>query len=96
MSIAKPWFVYMIEASDQRIYTGITTDYERRFKEHQSSKKGAKFFRGREAKAMVYVELAEDRSSASKREYAIKQLTRHQKLKLIESSDNILVSSLID
>lgn len=95
MSSQSQWFVYMIKASDQRLYTGITTDYERRFKEHQSSKKGAKFFRGRQPNAIVYVELSQDRSSASKREYAIKQLSRQQKQKLIESSQNLLVSPLM-
>lgn len=84
------WYVYIIKASDQRLYTGITTDYERRFLEHRDGKKGAKFFRGRAPEAMVYVELSATRSTASKREYAIKQLTRAQKLLLIKSSSNHL------
>ena len=40
------WYVYMIRASDQSLYTGITTDLERRLTEHQSGKAGAKYFRG--------------------------------------------------
>ena len=40
------WYVYIIRASDQSLYTGITTDPERRFAEHQSGKAGAKYFRG--------------------------------------------------
>ncbi|MEZ5529846.1 MAG: GIY-YIG nuclease family protein [Porticoccaceae bacterium] len=77
------WFVYMIEASDGSLYTGITTDVERRFVEHREGKQGARYFNGREPQRVVYVEPAEDRSSASRREAAIKQLRRQQKLELI-------------
>ncbi len=84
---AKPqlWYVYMVRASDQSIYTGITTDPERRLAEHQSGKAGAKYFRGRKAVAMVYVEPAENRSGASIREAQIKKLSRIEKLALIDS-----------
>lgn len=77
------WFVYMIEASDGSLYTGITTDVTRRFAEHRDGKLGARYFNGRQPKRVVYVEPAEDRSMASKREAAIKQLARQQKLALI-------------
>ncbi|MDP1521420.1 GIY-YIG nuclease family protein [Porticoccus litoralis] len=77
------WFVYMIEASDGSLYTGITTDVARRFAEHRDGKLGARYFNGRQPKKVVYVEPAEDRSMASKREAAIKQLGRQQKLALI-------------
>lgn len=73
----------MIEASDGSLYTGITTDVERRFTEHREGKQGARYFNGREPQRVVYVEPAEDRSSASRREAAIKQLRRQQKLELI-------------
>lgn len=73
----------MIEASDGSLYTGITTDVERRFAEHREGKQGARYFRGREPRRVVYVEPAEDRSTASKREATIKQLRRTQKLQLI-------------
>lgn len=80
------WFIYMIEASDGRLYTGITTDVERRFREHADSKKGARFFRGRKPGRLVYVEDAQDRSRASQREAAIKALSRREKLALIEAA----------
>lgn len=80
------WFVYMIEASDGSLYTGITTDVARRFAEHCEGKQGARYFNGRQPKMVVYVEAVEDRSSASKREAAIKQLRRQQKLELIAES----------
>ena len=44
-----PWYVYIVRASDETLYTGITTDLERRLAEHQSGKAGAKYFRGRTA-----------------------------------------------
>jgi putative endonuclease len=77
------WFVYMIRASDGSLYTGVTTDVERRFGEHCSADKQAKFFRGRQPLEVVYTENHPDRSSAQRRESAIKKLSRVQKLKLI-------------
>jgi putative endonuclease len=80
------WFVYIVEASNGHLYTGITTDVERRFKEHQSKKKGARFFHTSDAKTVVYQESHPDRSSASKREAAIKKLSKQAKLALITTS----------
>ena len=73
----------MVEASDSSLYTGITTDVERRLKQHQSGRAGAKYFRGRRALTMVYVEGEHSRSSASRRESQIKKLSRNEKLALI-------------
>ncbi|MDG1819717.1 MAG: GIY-YIG nuclease family protein [Porticoccaceae bacterium] len=78
------WFVYMIRATDQSLYTGITTDVERRFAEHKSGRAGAKYFRGRSPEQVVLVESGYDRSSASIREAQIKKLSREQKLQLID------------
>ena len=93
--MAKPWYVYIIESSDNRLYTGITTDMDRRWKEHlgtESNKvfKGAKFFRGRKPSNLMYLSQVENRSLASKRESAIKKLSRVKKIQLIESKDNSL------
>ena len=77
------WYVYMIRATDQSLYTGITTDVERRFAEHQGGRAGAKYFRGRSPVEVVLVESGYDRSSASIREAQIKKLSREQKLELI-------------
>jgi len=75
--------------SDERLYTGITTDIDRRWQEHSGNlKNGAKFFRGRKPKELLYVEFFENRSDASKREYAIKKLSRDSKLYLIASEVN--------
>lgn len=90
------WFVYIIQTQSGKLYTGITTDVARRFAEHGSGK-GAKFFRVDAPKGVVYVESAADRSRASQREYALKQLTRTQKLALIatyEASDEPTITQL--
>ena len=83
ISSEQTWFVYVIRASDDSLYTGITTDVQRRFKEHCSPVKGARYFRGRQPVEVVYRESHPDRSSALKREADIKKLSRKQKLELI-------------
>ena len=77
------YYIYILECSDTTLYTGITTDLERRVEEHNSSLKGAKYTKLRRPVALVYSEESEDRSSASKREYVIKKLSRKEKLELI-------------
>lgn len=79
------WCVYIIMRNDQQLYTGITNNMTARWKKH-SGKQGAKFFRGRYPIALCYQEPNHNRSTASKREYQIKQLSRSQKLQLIMQS----------
>ena len=81
MSLSE-WRVYILRCGDGSLYTGITSDLERRLKAH-SSGRGAKYTRSHEPVELVYSEPALDKSSALKRELAIKGLTREQKLKLI-------------
>jgi len=76
------WCVYMILCSDDSLYTGITTDMERRFKQHEEGR-GAKYFRGRSPKQVVYLEQGLGRSLATRREIQIKALSRAEKLNLI-------------
>ena len=78
------YYVYIVQCSDETLYTGITTDLQRRIFEHNNLKKGAKYTKVRRPVILVYNEKCEDRSSASKRESAIKKLTRAEKLKLME------------
>ncbi len=76
----------MVETQGGRLYTGITTDPKRRFKEHcAGGKLGARFFRTDPALAIVFVESQLDRSAASKREAVLKKLTRQGKLVLVEA-----------
>jgi putative endonuclease len=81
------WTVYVLKCDDDSLYTGITTDIIRRVKEHNSGTagKGAKCTSARRPVQLVYSEECEDRSTASKREWAIKQLSRSQKLLLIKT-----------
>jgi putative endonuclease len=74
----------MIHCSDDSLYTGISTDVERRFIQH-AEKKGAKYFWARSPQKIVYVESGHDRSSASQREAEVKKLSRAEKLSLITS-----------
>ncbi|NVK24133.1 MAG: GIY-YIG nuclease family protein [Gammaproteobacteria bacterium] len=76
------WYVYVLRCADDSLYTGITTDKERRLTQHNAGK-AAKYTRVRTPVEMVYSESASDRSEATKREMAIKKLSRSQKLKLI-------------
>ncbi|MBE6068491.1 MAG: GIY-YIG nuclease family protein [Clostridium lundense] len=75
-------YVYMLECADKTLYTGWTNDLNKRIKTH-SSGKGAKYTRCRLPIKLVYFEEYADKISAQKREYAIKQLSRTQKLNLI-------------
>jgi putative endonuclease len=79
----KKWYVYILQCADGTLYTGITTDVNRRLNEHNSGK-GAKYTRTRLPVMVVAVTEASSRSEASKEEYRIKQLTREQKMKLIK------------
>lgn len=76
------WHVYMLECADNSLYTGISTDLTRRVEEHNSSNKGARYTRARRPVKLIYSETAENRSAASKRESAIKKLTRNDKILL--------------
>jgi putative endonuclease len=76
------WFVYLIEAENGFLYTGITTDLDRRIKEHKEGKKGAKFFRRSPPKRFLVRLGPYSRSIALKLEHRIKQLKREEKLKL--------------
>lgn len=78
------WTLYIIEAENGYLYTGITNDLPRRFAQHQQKQGGAKFFNRSAAKQLVYQEAHPDRSSASRREAAIKKLSRQQKQQLIQ------------
>ena len=76
-------FVYILRCKDDSLYTGWTNDLEHRLAMHRAGK-GAKYTRGREPLELVYSEELPDKSAALKREYAIKQLTREEKLALIK------------
>ena len=76
------YFVYMLECADGSIYTGITTDVARRFKEHKAGT-ASRYTRARHARKIIYTEKLRTRNKALKREARIKQMSRTNKLKLI-------------
>jgi len=85
------WQVYILLCSDRSLYTGISTDVQRRFAQHAAGR-GAKYFRGRSPQQIVYLESGHDRSSASRRELAIKKLSVAEKRALIVSAQNKVAS----
>ncbi|MBX7066318.1 MAG: GIY-YIG nuclease family protein [Parachlamydiales bacterium] len=81
------WELYIIQAKSKKLYTGITTDLDRRLKDHQNGKKGARFFRFSGPEKVLYRESHPNRSKATKREIEIKKMSRKEKLELIESTN---------
>jgi putative endonuclease len=79
------YYLYILKCSDKTLYTGITVDLERRAKEHNHSKFGAKYTRARRPVKIVYSKKFRDRSSASKEENRIKHLSRKEKLELLKN-----------
>lgn len=75
-------YTYILECSDGSLYTGWTNDIEKRLKAHNAGL-GAKYTKPRRPVTLVYKEEFETKEEAMRREYAIKQLTREEKLKLI-------------
>lgn len=78
-------YTYIVKCSDSSLYTGYTNNLSRRIQTHNSGK-GAKYTRGRTPVKLVYFEEFDNKSLALKREYAIKQLSRLKKEKLIEEN----------
>ena len=78
------WYLYILRCKDNTLYTGITTDVEKRLEAHRAGK-GAKYTRGRGPLELVYTEECGDHSAALKREAEIKALPREDKLKMIQT-----------
>ena len=83
MTRGDDYFVYLLRCADDTLYTGYTTDPQRRVEEHDAGE-GAKYTRGRTPVELVYVESFPGKSAAMSREYEIKQLSRAEKERLIE------------
>lgn len=78
------YYVYILKCCDNTLYTGYTNDIQKRLKTHNNGK-GAKYTRSRLPVELIYFEKYDFKNDAMKREYQIKQLSRHQKLKLINT-----------
>lgn len=78
------WYVYILRCADDTLYTGVTTDPERRLREHNGELKGgARYTRARQPVSMVWQEVHDSRSDACKREAQIKRIPKSAKEKLI-------------
>lgn len=82
-------FVYIILCEDNSLYTGYSTDYKRRFNQHLVGK-GAKYTKSHRPKEIIYIKEFTDKSLALKYEYKIKQLSKKDKIELVNSLDNEL------
>jgi putative endonuclease len=78
------YYLYILQCADKTLYTGITVDLERRIEEHNHSNLGAKYTRARRPVKIVYSKKFRNRSSASKEENRIKNLSRAEKFELIK------------
>ena len=87
ISVDNKWYLYILRCKDNTLYTGITTDIEKRLEAHRSGK-GAKYTRGRTPLELVYREECENHSHALRREWEIKKLARTEKDKLIEAAES--------
>lgn len=77
------WTVYMVRCADDTLYTGVTTDIERRLREHNGSARGARYTRSRRPVSLVWQEPSASRATACRREYEVRHLDRWKKLSLI-------------
>ncbi len=79
------WFVYIVKCQDGSLYTGTTSNLERRIWQHNNSKRGARSLKPKLPVKLIYKELYSNRSKALKRESEIKGWKREKKLDLIEN-----------
>ena len=78
------WHLYILRCKDGTLYTGITTDIDKRLAAHQTGK-GAKYTRGRSPLELVYREECGSHSDALKREWLVKGLSREKKQRMIQN-----------
>ena len=86
MSFAETWYVYILRCADNSLYTGVTTDVEKRLRQHNGlEKNGAKYTRARRPVNLALQETCPDRATAQRREAEIKRLSKADKEQLVES-----------
>src|SRR5690554_7692148 len=90
-ALPPPWYVYLVRANNRALYCGISLDAHKRFAQHCAGK-GARFFATSPAQALVYVELCVDKSTALRRELAIKRLPKQAKEQLLLAQSNQLLA----
>ena len=85
MISGKHWFLYVVRCGDDTLYTGVTTDLNRRVNEHNTSKRGAKYTKTRRPVNLIWSNKYNNRSEAQSAEYNFKKLSRKQKLDIIKN-----------
>jgi putative endonuclease len=85
MVSGKQWFLYVVRCDDGTLYTGVTTDLNRRVNEHNTSKRGAKYTKTRRPVDLIWSKEYINRSEAQSAEYSLKKLSRKEKLDIIDS-----------
>ena len=79
------WSVYLLRCADNTLYTGIAIDVNQRLNAHRNGPRGAKYLQGRGPFDLVFEHAVGDRGLASRVEYRIKQLPKHEKERLLDS-----------
>ena len=87
---AGQWSVYLIRTADNKLYCGVTTDVARRFCEHTSTKRGAKFLKGKGPLDLAWSECVGDKRLAMQLEYKIKRLPKRTKEQIVNGSVKVL------
>ncbi len=82
------YYLYLLLCEDQSLYTGITTNLERRLKQHETNK-GSKYVKAKRPKRIIYSEQFQSRSLALKREAQIKKMTREEKWGLVKERKSL-------
>ena len=85
MISGKHWFLYVVGCCDGTLYTGVTTDLNRRVNEHNTSKRGAKYTKTRRPVNLIWSNKYNNRSEAQSAEYSFKKLSRKEKLDIIKN-----------
>jgi putative endonuclease len=84
----KPWYLYVVQCSDGTLYTGVSTDIDRRVREHNGSKRGAKYTKTRRPVRLVWSKEFNNRSEAQSAEYNFKKLFHKQKWEIINEDSH--------
>ncbi|SHH18900.1 GIY-YIG nuclease family protein [Ferrimonas marina] len=87
--MSKPWWIYLIRTRHNLLYTGITTDVERRFKEHSEGKRGARALKGKGPLTLEFQAELASRSEALRLEYQVKQWPKSRKERLIQGKESL-------
>ncbi len=90
------WFIYVLRCADNSLYTGVTTDVQRRFEEHSSNgNKSAKYVRGRGPLTLAATAHAQDKVHAMRAEYAFKKLAKWEKERVVRRGNEGLESFVV-